>query len=201
MNDSSPENLQSLAQTDLINLPDSFSHEAQTGGEKYILFNLDEKLYAVSARQVIEVIQPLITTPLPKVPEWFSGIFILRGKIISVINLPRLWGSQLFGCRTEIKTDSFAFGKRRSRYRLCRLTNSAKSSLCRERRLSPSNQPTLLTYSVKSHTNPKIYICWTPIKYIPSFVFVWKPRIRIYTFYNFRRKLWLVKTPIHCSIR
>ena len=94
MNDSSPENLQSLAPPDLINLPDSFSHEAQTGGEKYIVFNLDEKLYAVSARQVIEVIQPLITTPLPKVPEWFSGIINLRGKIISVINLPRLWGNQ-----------------------------------------------------------------------------------------------------------
>jgi purine-binding chemotaxis protein CheW len=55
---------------------------------------MDDKLYAVSAAQVVEVIQPLLATPLPKVPEWLSGIINLRGKIISVVNLPKLWGNQ-----------------------------------------------------------------------------------------------------------
>lgn len=95
MNDSTEENIQSLAQADLGNLTDSFSTEKQmTGGEKFIVFYLDDKLYAVSAAQVVEVIQPLQATPLPKVPEWLSGIINLRGKIISVVNLPKLWGNE-----------------------------------------------------------------------------------------------------------
>lgn len=95
MNDPIAENIQSIAQTDLTNLTDSFSSERQTAnGEKFIVFYLDDKLYAVSARQVVEVMQPLLATPLPKVPEWLSGIVNLRGRIISVINLPKLWGNQ-----------------------------------------------------------------------------------------------------------
>lgn len=95
MNDSIEENIQSLAQADLGNLTDSFSTEKQMpNGEKFIVFYLDDKLYAVSAAQVVEVIQPLQVTPLPKVPEWLSGIINLRGKIISVVNLPKLWGNE-----------------------------------------------------------------------------------------------------------
>ena len=95
MNDSITEHIQSFAPADLVNLTDSFSPERQTaGGEKHIVFYLDEKLYAVSARQVVEVIQPMPITPLPKSPEWLSGIINLRGRIISVINLSKLSENQ-----------------------------------------------------------------------------------------------------------
>ena len=95
MNDSIEENIQSLAQADLGNLTDSFSTEKQMpNSEKFIVYYMDDKLYAVSAAQVVEVIQPLQATPLPKVPEWLSGIINLRGKIISVVNLPKLWGNE-----------------------------------------------------------------------------------------------------------
>lgn len=94
MNDLTTENIQSFAQADLVNLTDSFSPERQAVGEKYIVFYLDEKLYAVSARQVVEVIQPMPVTPLPKAPRWLSGIINLRGRIISVIDLSRLWENQ-----------------------------------------------------------------------------------------------------------
>lgn len=95
MNDSIPEHIQSFAPADLAPLTDSFSTERQpAGGEKYIVFQLDEKLYAVSARQVVEVIQPMPITPLPKSPHWLSGIINLRGRIISVINLSKLCENQ-----------------------------------------------------------------------------------------------------------
>jgi purine-binding chemotaxis protein CheW len=95
MNDSIQEDIQSLAQADLANLTDAFVPETQAvSSEKFIVFYMDDKLYAVSAAQVVEVIQPLLATPLPKVPEWLSGIINLRGKIISVVNLPKLWGNQ-----------------------------------------------------------------------------------------------------------
>lgn len=95
MNDSIQEDIQLLAQADLANITDAFSSEKQSvNSEKFIVFYMDDKLYAVSAGQVVEVIQPLLATPLPKVPEWLSGIINLRGKIISVVNLPKLWGNQ-----------------------------------------------------------------------------------------------------------
>ena len=70
----------------------SFSTGRQTGGEKYVVFYLDDILYAVSAKQVVEVVQPPAVTPLPRVPEWCSGIANLRGNIISVVDLTKLWG-------------------------------------------------------------------------------------------------------------
>ena len=95
MNDSIQEEIQLLAQADLANLTDALASETQTArGEKFIVFFMDDKLYAVSAAQVVEVFQPLLETPLPKVPEWLSGIINLRGRIISVVNLPKLWGTQ-----------------------------------------------------------------------------------------------------------
>ncbi len=74
MNDLAAENIQLLAQSDLSHLTESFSPDRQAVGEKYIVFYLDEKLYAVSAGQVVEVIQMMPVTPLPKSPKWLSGI-------------------------------------------------------------------------------------------------------------------------------
>ncbi len=69
----------------------SFSGVEAAIGEKYVIFILNEEVYAVSAKFVTEVIVPLTITPLPKTPEWVLGIANLRGKIISVIDLPGFW--------------------------------------------------------------------------------------------------------------
>ena len=63
-------------------------------GEKYVIFFLNEEVYAVSAKFVTEVIVPPRLAPLPKTPEWVLGIANLRGKIISVIDLPRFWNKK-----------------------------------------------------------------------------------------------------------
>lgn len=62
--------------------------------EKYVIFLLNEEIYAVSAAFVTEVIVPLPLTPLPKTPKWFLGIANLRGKIISVIDLLEFWNRE-----------------------------------------------------------------------------------------------------------
>lgn len=83
-----------LSAFDLPNLTDSFSDgekAAQKPGEKFIVFALDNKLFGVSAKQVAEVVQPLPLTSLPNVPEWLLGMANLRGNIISVVNLLKLW--------------------------------------------------------------------------------------------------------------
>lgn len=60
-------------------------------GEKYIAFYLDEKLYAVHYKQVIEVVNFLSIAPLPFVPEWIGGVGNLRGEIIPVVDVRKLW--------------------------------------------------------------------------------------------------------------
>lgn len=60
-------------------------------GEKFVVFTLGDELFAVSAQKVSEVAQPLSITALPNAPEWLFGITNLRGEIVSVINLPKLW--------------------------------------------------------------------------------------------------------------
>lgn len=60
-------------------------------GEKYVVFHLDEKQYAINSKDVAEVTPSLPITTLPNVPDWFLGIANLRGEIISVVDLRKLW--------------------------------------------------------------------------------------------------------------
>lgn len=60
-------------------------------GEKFVVFTLGDELFAVSAGKVSEVASPLSITTLPTSPEWLFGITNLRGEIVSIINLPKLW--------------------------------------------------------------------------------------------------------------
>jgi len=60
-------------------------------GEKYVAFYLDEKLYGINSKSVSEVTTSLPVTPLPNVPDWLLGIANLRGDLITVIDLRKLW--------------------------------------------------------------------------------------------------------------
>lgn len=68
-----------------------FSATEKSADEKYVIFLLNEEIYAVSAEYVAEVIVPLPVAPLPKTPEWILGIANLRGKIIFVVDLVKFW--------------------------------------------------------------------------------------------------------------
>lgn len=60
-------------------------------GEKYLVFHLDDKIYGINSKRVAEVTAALPVTPLPGVPDWVAGIASLRGDIISIIDLRKLW--------------------------------------------------------------------------------------------------------------
>ncbi len=60
-------------------------------GEKYVVFHLDDLLYGVRSNRVSEVIGSIPVTPLPNVPDWLMGIANLRGDIISVVDLRKLF--------------------------------------------------------------------------------------------------------------
>ena len=95
MNDTVPniEPLFDLASLKLSDLPDSFYPDEKTekkDDEKFVVFFLDDELFAVAASQVAEVIRPLTFTSLPNSPAWLYGIANLRGEIVSVLNLSKL---------------------------------------------------------------------------------------------------------------
>ncbi len=95
MNETTPNNepLFDLSTLNLQNLPDSFPANEQTensDGEKFVVFFLDNELFAVAADQIAEIVRPLEFTPLPNSPAWLHGIANLRGQIISVLNLAKI---------------------------------------------------------------------------------------------------------------
>lgn len=77
----------------LVKIPDLKEPPPQPNpiGDKYVIFHLDDKIYGINSKNVAEVTGSLPVTPLPGVPEWVSGIASLRGDLISVIDLRKLW--------------------------------------------------------------------------------------------------------------
>ncbi len=95
MNDTVPniEPLFDLSSLNLSDLTDSFYSDEKTENlddEKFVVFFLDDELFAVAAGQVSEVVRPITLTPLPNSPAWLYGIANLRGEIVSVLNLSKL---------------------------------------------------------------------------------------------------------------
>lgn len=118
---------------DQVNLPgDSFSDEFAAGktsfpedrpaalkqGEKFIVFTVNEKLYAVPSIHIAEVIHLLPVTPLPGSPDSVLGVANLRGEILGVLSLKRFWKednlassekAKLIVLRSDAPLTQFAF--------------------------------------------------------------------------------------------
>ena len=78
---------------DLTAIAESFSADTRKSSpetEKHIVFSLGEDFYAVSSKQIAEIIRPLAVARLPNVPSWISGIANLRGEIVPVVDLQKL---------------------------------------------------------------------------------------------------------------
>ena len=60
--------------------------------ELYITFNLSEKIYAIPAEKIIEIVQLPALTLLEKAPDYIVGLLNLRGNVISVIDLSMILG-------------------------------------------------------------------------------------------------------------
>jgi purine-binding chemotaxis protein CheW len=101
MNDIPPENepLFDLSSLNLQNLPETFpaagKQTENQDGEKFVVFFLDDELFAVSAADVAEIVRPLEPTRLPNSPAWLCGIANLRGEIVSVLNLSKIFNKTI----------------------------------------------------------------------------------------------------------
>ncbi|RNB70744.1 chemotaxis protein CheW [Brevibacillus panacihumi] len=57
-----------------------------------ILFKMGEEYYGLSISLVREIIKPLPVTRFPKSPIFVEGVIDLRGKILPIINLRKMFG-------------------------------------------------------------------------------------------------------------
>lgn len=56
-----------------------------------VLIKLGRELYALDAQHVLEIKLAEQITPVPRVPDWVSGVVNLRGRILSVLDLRRFF--------------------------------------------------------------------------------------------------------------
>ena len=91
---------------------------ASQKSERFVAFFLDDKLYAIPSVRVAEVIHPLSITPLPGSESWLLGAANLRGEVLAVLNLKKLWNvessavsgkAKLVVLRSEQSETPFAF--------------------------------------------------------------------------------------------
>ncbi|ADU66327.1 chemotaxis protein CheW [Desulfurispirillum indicum] len=54
---------------------------------RYLIFHLEDEVFAVDIMSVREIIAMMKTTPIPKTPRYIKGVMNLRGNIIPVIDL------------------------------------------------------------------------------------------------------------------
>jgi purine-binding chemotaxis protein CheW len=61
-------------------------------GEKLLIFDLASEKYAIPIHDIAQIIDLPPVTPVPNAPVFLAGIFSLRGRIVSVIDVARRLG-------------------------------------------------------------------------------------------------------------
>ncbi|MGG4497059.1 chemotaxis protein CheW [Brevibacillus reuszeri] len=69
-----------------------------------ILFKMGNEYYGLPISLVREIIKPLPVTRFPKSPPYVEGVIDLRGRILPIINLPKM-----FGLEPTLETDDTRF--------------------------------------------------------------------------------------------
>ena len=71
----------------------------------YVLFGIDDQLYAIDVRTVHQIIRAVELTPVQNSPELLMGLLNMRGRIIPVFDIRRQLGRPL---RQPMVTDKMA---------------------------------------------------------------------------------------------
>jgi len=59
---------------------------------KYLTFRLEDEIYGIEILAVHEIISRVPVTSVPRTPEFVRGVINLRGRIIPVVDVARLFG-------------------------------------------------------------------------------------------------------------
>jgi len=78
----------------MSNLRNTAAVQGELDGEasQCILFKMGEEYYGLSIDSVKEIIKPMPVTRFPKSPPFVEGVIDLRGRILPIVNLRKMFG-------------------------------------------------------------------------------------------------------------
>jgi purine-binding chemotaxis protein CheW len=79
---------------------------------QFVGFELADQQYAFRIEQIQEIVIPDQVTPTPQVPDYCEGVSNLRGTIIPIINLRKLFGMEPRAADGETRTIVVNVGER-----------------------------------------------------------------------------------------
>jgi chemotaxis signal transduction protein len=59
-----------------------------------VLWTVAGQRYATRTEQIIEVIPPVTARPVPETPAWLRGLINYRGRLVPLLDVPRLLGHE-----------------------------------------------------------------------------------------------------------
>ena len=62
--------------------------------EKYLTFYLADEEYGIAITKVVEIIEMMEITSVPRTPDYVRGVINLRGKVIPVVELRKKFGME-----------------------------------------------------------------------------------------------------------
>lgn len=63
------------------------------GYRRFIIFSLRGERYALDLREVAEVMEPPLTYPIPRAPDYFAGIINFHGTLVAALDLAMFFGA------------------------------------------------------------------------------------------------------------
>ncbi len=66
---------------------DEFEEDEDTQKDKFLTFKIEEEIFAIEIKNVVEIIKIQPITEIPETKDYIKGVINLRGKIIPVIDV------------------------------------------------------------------------------------------------------------------
>ncbi len=80
-------------QVAVVSLPEIPQEDLPSvAGERLLVFDLDGEKYAIPIHEIAQIIHMPRATPVPNAPPFLKGIFSLRGRIVSIIDVAKRLG-------------------------------------------------------------------------------------------------------------
>ena len=61
--------------------------QAMKEGTEVLVFYIEDVLYAIDIKYVVEIIGMQPITQIPKIPEYIKGVINIRGKVVPVMSV------------------------------------------------------------------------------------------------------------------
>lgn len=83
-----------VGRTSVLSERTGVSSTPGTARHTLVVFELDDREFALPIQDVAEILPMVLVTPVPEVPPWVVGVVNLRGRVIPIVDLRTRLGMQ-----------------------------------------------------------------------------------------------------------